>query len=325
MLTFKRKISKALCSKKYISYLCIDIFAQKQLDTLTLTNDTIVSQYNYALSQVFGASLVKKLDDPCHEESVKALLYSCKLYPEGEPWNFVKGLEVTYNYLRTNYRCEYVYMNEIANQLLLKYHSDNSATLLKELASDSSIADIVIVNGSTVAYEIKTELDTFDRLDGQLESYQRMFDSVYVVTHANAVDTLSNKIDKSIGIIVMELDGTLKTIRTSGTNEKKFDPEKAVLTLRQSELVAAYEKFVHKLPQMGTALIHEFCLNWYLTLERSDAHTIFYEALKSRKPSPHQFQLIRDCNASMKMLFLGRTLSKKYCTSATDRLGIFGK
>lgn len=286
-------------------------------------NGPIDQKYNYALSQVFSPALLQKLDDPVHEDNIKSLLHNCKLYPENQQWSFVNGLDVAYNYLKNNYRCEYVYKNEIANQLLLKYHSDNSATLLKEVASDTSIADIVIINGSTVAYEIKTELDSFERLPGQIESYKILYDYLYIVTHPDAVKPLRTKIDKSVGLIVLSTDGTLKTIRKAGSNIRFFSPAKAVFTLRQGELVSAYKKYVGELPPMGTALISKFCHNWFLSLDKVDALIVFRESLKSRKPSNQQFQLISNCNHSLKMLFLGRDLTKKYCSSAMDRLGIF--
>lgn len=284
---------------------------------------TVDPRFNFALSQVFSPSFLKKIDNTEHEAKIKHLLINSGLCSQDEDWNLLKGLELTYEYLRNSYRCEYVYMNEIANQLLLRYHSDNSATLLKEVNSDGSIADIVIINGKTVAYEIKTELDSFERLEDQVQSYKNLYDQIYVVTHANAVKRLKQTLDKRVGILLLQHNGNLQTIRESKSLYKSFTPSKAVFTLRQSELVMAYEKYVGKLPVMGTALIHQFCIDWYINLKKVEAHIIFAEALKSRKPSEHQFRLIKKCAPSLKAMFLGRTLTKKSCNTAMDRLSIF--
>lgn len=289
---------------------------------MQLNRSTVDPCYNYALSQVFGASLVKRLDDSVHEESIRSLLSHCGLYPATEQWDLVQGLSITYEYLRQNYRCEYVYKNEIANQILLRYHNDNSATLLREVASDRSIADIVIINGQTVAYEIKTELDNFDRLAGQIDSYQSLYDCLNIVTHPGAVDIIRQKVDETVGIIVLDDNAIIETIRPAASTTHLFDPRKAVLTLRQSELVAAYEKWVGKMPPMGTALVYTFCHEWYLSLDKEDAHIVFAQALKSRRPNTYQFNLISDCDSSLKMLFFGRDLSKRYCATARKRLGL---
>lgn len=297
-------------------------FAPKTVGMIGI-NKFIDPQYNYALSQVFSPSLLKNINNSQHENNIRKLLLNCGLYSKSEKWDFVEGLGIIYNYLKENYRCEYVYKNEIAIQLLLKFHSDNSATLLKEVSSDGSIADIVIINGNTVAYEIKTELDSFDRLPTQIDSYEALYDFLYIVTHPDAIDRLVKKIDATVGIIILEKNHTLRIEREAAPLTHKFTPAKAVLTLRQSELVHAYEKYVGSLPKMGTALIYEFCYHWFMTLQKTDAHIIFNEALKSRKPSPYQFNLIRNCHPSLKMLFLGRELSNRYCASTCDKIGIF--
>jgi hypothetical protein len=299
------------------------IVLRKSKPIVMQKNSSIDRRFNHALSQVFSPALLNKINDYHHEEKIRTLLYSCELYSKDEEWDLVKGLNVAYDYLKKNYRCEYVYKNEVANQILLKYHNDNSATLLKEVASDTSIADIVIINGKTVAYEIKTELDSFDRLEGQVESYKLLYDSVYIVTHPKAVEGLVTSVDQTVGIIVLQQDGKLKTVREASDVSSEFHPVKAGQTLRQSELVNAYEKYVGKLPKMGTALIHSFCYQWFIELELSDSHLIFAEALKSRKPTSYQLELVKKCSPSLKMLFLGRVLSKKYCSSAYERLGIF--
>ncbi|MBC8060944.1 MAG: sce7726 family protein, partial [Clostridiaceae bacterium] len=43
-------------------------------------------------------------------------------------------------------------------------------------------ADFILINGSAVVYEIKTELDTLDRLDSQIENYYKAFTKVCVIT-----------------------------------------------------------------------------------------------------------------------------------------------
>ena len=102
---------------------------------------TIDSRYHFAISKLFSPSLIAKINDPHEEKSIRDLLYECRLYPRNKKWNLNNALQIAYNYLKVNYRCEYVYKNEIANQLLLKYHSDNSAAFLRELTSINSIAD----------------------------------------------------------------------------------------------------------------------------------------------------------------------------------------
>ena len=70
-----------------------------------------------------------------------------------------------YNVLREGYRNEYYYKNTLLNKLLLGIHSVNTTTALTEIPIAKSKADFVLINGKAVVYEIKTELDNFDRLE----------------------------------------------------------------------------------------------------------------------------------------------------------------
>lgn len=280
--------------------------------------------FNYALSRVFGTSLVKQLDSGggTYEQNLQNLFRRSGLYHDETAWNLTDSLSQLYQYLLVNYRCEYVYKNEIANQLLLERHSDNSATLLRELASDRSVADIVIVNGKTTAYEIKTELDNFDRLQGQLESYQTLYDEVNVVTHEQALASVVSRLPKWAGILVLDEQAQLHEHRKAESNTHLFDADKAVLTLRQTELVKLIECRFGSLPKIGTASVFNFCRSKYRELTPAEARFAFYEALKSRRPAPHQFQLVLDCDRSLRMMFLGYDLSKRSCTGLRQRLGL---
>lgn len=281
------------------------------------------SSYNYILSQIFSPSLVKNLNDSNYEKIIQNILVSSGLYSTLEDWNLSHALSVAYNYLKANYRCEYVYKNEIANQLHLTYHDCSSSALLKEVSSHHSIADIVIVNGRSVAYEIKTELDNLDRLSSQLSSYIMLYDEVNIVTHRTAIDIIRRKVDKRIGIIILNNDGILEKVRNAKNNLQYFDPEKAIFTLRQSELVLGYEKLKGKFPNMGSGLVFQFCWDWYLSLSKKQAHKLFADALRSRKLLDYQMDLVNSCDVPLKMLFLGKQLSKKQCTYVKEKLGIF--
>ena len=87
-----------------------------------------------------------------------------------------------YNVLKDEYRNEYYYKNTLLNKLLLGVHSINTTTALTEIPIAKSKADFVLINGKAVVYEIKTELDNFDRLESQISDYYKAFDHVAVGT-----------------------------------------------------------------------------------------------------------------------------------------------
>lgn len=60
------------------------------------------------------------------------------------------------------------HMNTLLNKLLVGKHSVNTTTALAQVRIDQHIADFVMINGEGKLYEIKSELDNFDRLYDQL-------------------------------------------------------------------------------------------------------------------------------------------------------------
>lgn len=283
---------------------------------------TKISDNHHPIARLFGAGLVERFEDPLFEASLKTLLYESGIYPESLNWTLEKALQLAYKHLKKNYRCEYVYKNEIANQLLLKRHKNNSATLLTEFNINRSIADIVIVNGTTSVYEIKTELDSMDRLIGQINDYSQVIEHISVVTHPAGIKRITKMVPSYVGILVMDNLGRLIEERASGKNEGPFNHWTAGRILRQGELIKAYIENEGPLPTVGTAYIGSTCRHWFSKIETDLAKLIFKDSLKSRRPSTTQFNLIKQAPRELKISLLSKQVPKKICIKISDKLNI---
>ena len=73
---------------------------------------------------------------------------------------------------------------------MLGVHSPRTTTALTEVPIGKSKADFILINGKAIVYEIKTELDNFDRLDGQMEDYYKAFSRMVVVTSEKNYDNV---------------------------------------------------------------------------------------------------------------------------------------
>lgn len=95
------------------------------------------------------------------------------------------------------------YPNEICvksnfiNKILMK--GQDHITIF-ELPIGSSRADLCKVNGKSIAYEIKTDLDNYLRLKKQLNDYFEIFDEVYVICSEDNVKEISSIIPTNCGI-----------------------------------------------------------------------------------------------------------------------------
>lgn len=95
------------------------------------------------------------------------------------------------------------YLNENAikssfiNKVLLRGKSHVS---IFELNVGSSRVYSCKINGTSIAYEIKTDLDNFNRLDKQLNDYLQAFEEVYVICSNNRVNKVKAIILEEVGI-----------------------------------------------------------------------------------------------------------------------------
>lgn len=83
--------------------------------------------------------------------------------------------------------------NAIKTALVKRLHQkgffDEQAIFVDELAVGCERrADLVVANGKLSAFEIKSDLDRLDRLVGQLTTYEKFFDKVYLVCTEKHVD-----------------------------------------------------------------------------------------------------------------------------------------
>src|SRR3954468_16508914 len=153
---------------------------------------SINAKYCGNLATVFSPTFIRRLSNL---SSLREILAASSLLQEASRLPTVGHVfELAYAILQNSYRCEYLYKNAIAVKILLGRHSPKTATLLTEVAVSGCKADLVLVNGTTVAYEIKTELDSLDRLPAQLQAYMQTFDQVYVVTYETCVERVSRSL-----------------------------------------------------------------------------------------------------------------------------------
>jgi len=148
----------------------------------------------------------------------------------------------------------------------------------------NSIADVVLFNGTSKAFEIKTELDSDKRLNGQMADYTKLFKECYIVTHEALVEKYLKE-DESFGIIELkEYPRSLKmrTIRSAKEN-KTIDPEAIIRSIRSHEYKSIVEKYYGELPNVNSYEMFNSCRSLIMEIPNDKLNMLFIEQLKSRK------------------------------------------
>jgi hypothetical protein len=228
--------------------------------------------------------------------------------------------EMGWQRLATSYRNEYVYKNELATRLVFKRHSPRTAGFQVELRVGSSIADVVVANGTTTAYEIKTEFDTSRRLGSQTSDYLKAFDKVYVVTHPAHIARYERELDPRVGLIVLSTQHALTPYREAVANAENIDTRTVFRCLRREEYLNAIDTFLGAVPVMPNGLIGAHCEALFQQLSPVEAHKCFIRALKSRSTDKSNVDFVSNLPSSLRALGYATPLSGRQRISVLESL-----
>ncbi len=112
-----------------------------------------------------------------------------------------------------NYRHEYIYKSAIARKVLLGRHSLRTAALINEFRVHDCKADIVIINGTSNVYEIKSERDSLRRLEKQISAYRNVFANINVITGKKHLDAIRDIVPQTVGILLLSDRYQISTVR----------------------------------------------------------------------------------------------------------------
>jgi hypothetical protein len=193
------------------------------------------------------------------------------------------GLFLAFNNLRHYYRSDYVYRAAIASKLFLGRHSPNSTTLLPELRVDNCKADLVMLNGTSAVYEIKTERDKTDRLSSQLDAYLRMFDKIYVVTDEKHLHSVQQIAPNKVGILLLTPQFTIREFRPAMSNLLNVDCGVIFDTFRKEEWIEATRLQCGKIPDVRPLDLFDACRDLFTRVRPNNAHDMMVKLLKRRR------------------------------------------
>ena len=238
-------------------------------------------QHLRVLSQIFSPSMFQKIvreNDTVLFERQTTKYFNASSYETN--LDIIKSL---YKTLQQQYRCEYVYKNNLV-QNLTKEHSLKTTLILNELKISASKADLVMLNGAVRIFEIKTELDDFSKLSKQLADYQKFADEVNIVTDKKNADKLKVEYeDANIGIIVLDTKNKLQTIKEASSNTALFEFDTIFKILRKQEYLDLVADNFGYIPDVPNTLIFKACYELLACIDITFFQKQVLNKLKKRK------------------------------------------
>lgn len=186
-----------------------------------------------------------------------------------------------FNHLSEHYCSEYIYKNALAEQMYLGKHFEDSH-MLTELRVGPCKADVVILNGTSTVYEIKSDLDSLERLDSQISAYTSFFDQINVISSLSQVEKLQTQLSKEIGIMALGPKNAIEVIRKPQSNKSHVEPSVIFDTLRKNEYLRIIRENFGSVPDVPNTRIHQACSDLFCELAPEAAHDAMLGALKRR-------------------------------------------
>ena len=198
---------------------------------------------------------------------------------------YAEYLDWMYKALSTLYRTEYVYKNVLTNRIVSKNRGRN-ISIFNEFRVGDSIADIATFNGSSCVYEIKTELDSPKRLEGQQESYFKFFQECYLVVPKGLEDEYLNNVDDRMGIkTVNAVRGSISIsdYRKAEHMTDNLDVDTLMRVLWIKEYEGIVRHFFGKLPDVGYFEMYDACKELMRKIPVAQLSKMVVEVIKQRK------------------------------------------
>lgn len=184
--------------------------------------------------------------------------------------------------LSKHYRNEYIYKNFIAQKILLGRHSLESSTLLSEFRVGTNKADLVLLNGCSTCYEIKTEYDSLVRLKDQLDSYLKIFDKVNVVCSQQMLESVIELSPLEVGVIELTPKNTLRTIREP-IQTSLLDIQLMMKALRKEEYQLIAETLYNLKIDVPNTRLYELCEKIIQSYDSLTVRRCFINTLKKTR------------------------------------------
>lgn len=219
---------------------------------------------------------------------------------------YLEYIKHAYKVISTHYKNEYVYKNTLLNALIIKELGTENSKVFSEFRVGDSIADLAMFNGCSKVFEIKSDLDTPQRLETQLKDYHKVFNEVYLVVPTSKLKDFDH-IDTEVGVLAILEDNKIEQIRKA-QHKEAIEPNTLMTVLRTKEYKGIAKAYMDVMPEMSSFTQFDTCSKIIKEIPPDILNDLFIAQMKRRNSneslSAGQFK-------ELNQLFLALNMSKR--------------
>jgi len=279
-------------------------------NVVKITN--LVPDQYAAISRIFSSSVIREMarrgKSPLFAKLARQSLLLPSVPASDRVFNF---FETAFALLkRAGNRDEYIYKAALTHKILLGRHSLHSASMLNEFRVGECKADIAILNGTATVYEVKSERDSLNRLERQVEAYSEVFARVYVITSDCHVDAVHSLVPKDVGILCLNSRHQISTLREAPDRPERTSPAAIFDSIRTEEARMILLSRGVSVPIVPNTALNAVLRELFVKLKARDAHEGMVRVLKKTRNLLRLSDLVEQLPPSLHTVALSVPLRK---------------
>lgn len=226
---------------------------------------------------------------------------------------------------RKVYRNEYAYKSAVAQKILLGAHSLRTASMIGEFRVGANKADLAILNGTSTAYEIKSERDRLDRLEAQVVSYSEVFASVVVLCAEKHFQAVLSVVPDFVGVSVLTERFQISSFRKGIDDPRRTKSVSILDAVTRREAVMILEGLGVEVPTVPNTQMYGTLRSMFEMIPSEQIHGQMVRVLKSTRSLAGLAEAVECLPASLRLFALtvpfgGRGRENLFCAMDTPVL-----
>lgn len=254
-----------------------------------------------ALARIFSPSIYKDIATRGKSPAFSRLAEQCGMFSQGSLGNVADVFELAFRELKRGNRPEYIYKAVLAQKTVLGVHNLNTATLLSEFRAGSSKADIVVVNGTTTVYEVKSERDKLSRLPSQISDYLSVFGRVNVIVAEKHIEYVEKTLPEIVGILCLTRRNQISIVRQGLDNSGNVQSSSIFNSLSLSEASKVLVELGICVPVVPNTQLYSELAKIFNDLPGKVVHEASVKVLRDCRSQTHLKEFLSELPQSLKV------------------------
>lgn len=270
------------------------------------------SHVQAAIARIFSSAVFRELVRDGRSSLFARLVHEIYREESTCTWSVGRFFDECFNFLkRSDLRNEYAYKSAIIQKILLGSHSLNTASIVDEFRVGGNKADLVMLNGTSNAFEIKSERDRLDRLCTQVSSYSEVFAEVTVLCAEKHLRAVQDTVPDFVGVSVLTERFQISKVRKGVNDPERTNSVSIFNSITKKEAAEVLKRLGVAVPDLPNTLMHHALELEFSRLPSAQVHDEMVKVLKITRSLSGMSESLQEVPRSLRVFALTVPMKKR--------------